>query len=158
MNNVSAALIASGSVALLSTGNSLAAIAIALVLFVAVSVVMAVYTARMNAVKEPKEPPASQKSGRRAQGGVHRKIRADRTGMGCVLQDDFLGQQRPGDSRLPVPVQADGGTAYLRPVQKDRRKIPHHYVPALPQRLTYWLTPCFLSGEAGVFVCGNELS
>ena len=62
MNNVSAALIASGSVALLSTGNSLAAIVIALVLFVAVSVVMAVYTARMNAVKEPKEPPASQKS------------------------------------------------------------------------------------------------
>ena len=60
MNNVSAALIASGSVALLSTGNSLAAIVIALVLFVAVSVVMAVYTARMNAVKEPKEPPASQ--------------------------------------------------------------------------------------------------
>ena len=62
MNNVSAALIASGSVALLSTGNSLAAIVIALVLFVAVSVVMTVYTARMNAVKEPKEPPASQKS------------------------------------------------------------------------------------------------
>ena len=62
MNNVSAALIASGSVALLSTGNSLAAIVIALVLFVAVSVAMAVYTARMNAVKEPKEPPASQKS------------------------------------------------------------------------------------------------
>ena len=62
MNNVSAALIASGSVALLSTGNSLAAIVIALVLFVAVSVAMAVYTARMNAVMEPKEPPASQKS------------------------------------------------------------------------------------------------
>ena len=62
MNNVSAALIASGSVALLATGNSLAAIVIALVLFVAVSVAMAVYTARMNAVKEPKEPPASQKS------------------------------------------------------------------------------------------------
>lgn len=62
MNNVSAALIASGSVALLSTGNSLAAIVIALVLFVAVSVVMAVYTAGMNTVKEPKEPPASQKS------------------------------------------------------------------------------------------------
>ena len=31
-------------------------------LFVAVSVAMAVYTARMNAVMEPKEPPASQKS------------------------------------------------------------------------------------------------
>lgn len=58
MNNVSAALITNGSVALLATGNSLAAIVIALVLFVAV----AVYTARMNAVMEPKEPPASQKS------------------------------------------------------------------------------------------------
>ena len=162
MNNVSAALITNGSVALLATGNSLAAIVIALVLFVAVSVAMAVYTARMNAVMEPKEPPASQKSdeerreafiaacfpkvGRRAQGGVHRKIRADRTGMGCIFPDDFLGQQRPGDRRLPVPVQADGGTAYLRPVRKDGYKIPHHYVPALPQRLTYWLTPCFLSG------------
>lgn len=62
MNNVSAALITNGSVALLATGNSLAAIVIALVLFVAVSVAMAVYTARMNAVMEPKEPPASQKS------------------------------------------------------------------------------------------------
>ena len=91
------------------------------------------------------------KVGRRAQGGVHRKIRADRTGMGCIFPDDFLGQQRPGDRRLPVPVQADGGTAYLRPVRKDGYKIPHHYVPALPQRLTYWLTPCFLSGEAGCF-------
>ena len=50
MNNVSAALITNGSVALLVTGNSLAAIVIALVLFVAVSVAMAVYTARMNAV------------------------------------------------------------------------------------------------------------
>ena len=70
MNNVSAALIASGSVALLSTGNSLAAIAIALVLFVAVSVVMAVYTARMNAVKEPRSrllPKSRTKSaGRRS--------------------------------------------------------------------------------------------
>ncbi len=46
----------------MATGNSLAAIVIALVLFVAVSVVMAVYTARMHAVMEPKEPPASQKS------------------------------------------------------------------------------------------------
>ena len=46
----------------MATGNSLAAIVIALVLFVAVSVAMAVYTARMNAVMEPKEPPASQKS------------------------------------------------------------------------------------------------
>ena len=72
------------------------------------------------------------KVGRRAQGGVHRKIRADRTGMGCIFPDDFFGQQRPGDRRLPVPVQADGGTAYLRPVRKDGRKIPHHYVPALP--------------------------
>lgn len=62
MNNVSAALITNGSVALLATGNSLAAIVIALVLFVAVSVAMAVYTARRNAVMEPKEPPASQKS------------------------------------------------------------------------------------------------
>ena len=62
MNNVSAALFTNGSVALLATGNSLAAIVIALVLFVAVSVAMAVYTARMNAVMEPKEPPASQKS------------------------------------------------------------------------------------------------
>ena len=62
MNNVSAALITNGSVALLVTGNSLAAIVIALVLFVAVSVAMAVYTARRNAVMEPKEPPASQKS------------------------------------------------------------------------------------------------
>ena len=62
MNNVSAALITNGSVALLATGNSLAAIVIALVLFVAVSVAMAAYTARMNAVMEPKEPPASQKS------------------------------------------------------------------------------------------------
>ena len=37
-------------------------VVIALVLFVAVSVAMAVYTARMNAVMEPKEPSASQKS------------------------------------------------------------------------------------------------
>lgn len=132
MNNVSAALITNGSVALLVTDNSLAAIVIALVLFVAVSVAMAVYTARMNAVMEPKEPPGFPKVGRRAQGGVHRKIRADRTGMGCIFPDDFFGQQRPGDRRLPVPVQADGGTAYLRPVRKDGRKIPHHYVHALP--------------------------
>ena len=45
MNNVSAALITNGSVALLVTGNSLAAIVIALVLFVAVSVCL-LYTSR----------------------------------------------------------------------------------------------------------------
>ena len=73
MNNVSAALITNGSVALLSTGNSLAAIVIALVLFVAVSVVMAVYTARMNAVKETQGAACFPKVGRRAKGGVHRK-------------------------------------------------------------------------------------
>ena len=85
MNNVSNTRSSVGSVALLATGNSLAAIVIALVLFVAVSVAMAVYTARMNAVMEPKEPPFFPKVGRRAQGGVHRKIRADRTGMGMYF-------------------------------------------------------------------------
>ena len=152
MNNVSAALIASGSVALLSTGNSLAAIVIALVLFVAVSVVMAVYTARMNAVKRTQGaacfPKSRTKSEGRRSSQKYGLTEREWDVFSKMISSDSSAQ---GDSRLPVPVQADGGTAYLRPVQKDRRKIPHHYVPALPQRLTYWLTPCFLSGEAGCF-------
>ncbi len=44
MNNVSAALLTNGSVLLLVSGNSIIAIVLALVLFVAVSIVMALYT------------------------------------------------------------------------------------------------------------------
>lgn len=132
MNNVSAALITNGSVALLATGNSLAAIVIALVLFVAVSVAMAVYTARMNAVMEPKEPPASQKSDEERREAFIAKYGLTEREWDVFSQMISSDSSAPGDRRLPVPVQADGGTAYLRPVRKDGRKIPHHYVPALP--------------------------
>lgn len=160
MNNVSAALITNGSVALLATGNSLAAIVIALVLFVAVSVAMAVYTARMNAVMEPKEPPASQKSDEERREAFIAKIRADRTGMGCIFPDDFFGQQRPGDRRLPVPVQADGGTAYLQPCTKRRAQNPASLCTCFTVTINIQdkRTPAFSQERQGVFVCGNELS
>ncbi len=63
MNNVSAALLTNGSVLLLVSGNSIMAIVLALVLFVAVSIVMALYTslapsAEGEAVKN-KDTPAN---------------------------------------------------------------------------------------------------
>ena len=89
MNNVSAALITNGSVALLATGNSLAAIVIA------PGAVRGGQRCYGRVYRPHERRHGAQgaacfpKVGRRAQGGVHRKIRADRTGMGCVLQDDF---------------------------------------------------------------------
>ena len=60
MNNVSAALLTNASVALLvSDSNGMAAIILALVLFVAVSVVISLYTAWMPAASgAPKDIPA----------------------------------------------------------------------------------------------------
>ncbi len=55
VNNITAAVITGGSLALLSSGNSIAIITIMLILFVAVSIVIAIYTYRSKYIKKERQ-------------------------------------------------------------------------------------------------------
>lgn len=152
MNNVSAALITNGSVALLATGNSMAAIVIALVLFVAVSVAMAVYTARMNAVMEPKEPPASQKSDEERREAFIAKY-------GLTEREwDVFSQMISSDSSAQeiadcLFLSSGRWNGISPPCTKRRAQNPASLCTCFTVTINIQdkRTPCFLSGEAGCF-------